>query len=55
MQLLKKFCLSLNAGKSQGPDYIHPKFLKETKDVLVEPLKIIKWEYLTSYMEESQC
>ena len=39
--IVDKVLSALNAGKSQGPDQIHPKFLKETKDLLIEPLKII--------------
>ena len=31
----------LKASKSQGPDQIHPKLLKECKDTLLEPLEII--------------
>ena len=33
--------ISAYAGKNQGPDYFHPSFLKESKDLLIEPLKII--------------
>ena len=39
--IVDKVLSALNAGKSQGPDQIHPKFLKETKDLLIEPLTII--------------
>ena len=39
--IVDKVLSALNAGKSQGPDHIQPKFLKETKDLLIEPLKII--------------
>ena len=31
----------LKASKSQGPDQIHPKLIKECKDSLLEPLEII--------------
>ena len=31
----------LNPSKSQGPDQIHPKLIKEIKDVIVTPLTII--------------
>ena len=31
----------LKASKSQGPDQIHPKLIKECKDLLLEPLEII--------------
>ena len=31
----------LKASKSQGPDQIHPKLIKECKDSLVKPLEII--------------
>ena len=31
----------LNSSKSQGPDNIHPKLLKETKMIIKRPLKII--------------
>ncbi len=31
----------LKSSKSQGPDNIHPKLLKETKSVIIKPLKII--------------
>ena len=34
--IVDKVLSALNAGKSQGPDQIHPKFLKETKDLLIE-------------------
>ena len=32
---------NFKASKSQGPDHFHPKFLKETKDLITIPLKII--------------
>ncbi|MCG8032216.1 MAG: hypothetical protein JAZ03_08575 [Candidatus Thiodiazotropha taylori] len=32
---------ALNASKSQGPDDFHPKYLKETKEQLTYPLKVI--------------
>ncbi len=31
----------LKESKSQGPDNIHPKTLKETKNEIIKPLKII--------------
>ena len=31
----------LKASKSQGPDNIHPKFIKECKESLLKPLEII--------------
>ena len=39
--IVDKVLSALNAGKSQGPDQILPNVLKETKDLLIEPLKII--------------
>ena len=30
--------LSMKAGKSQGPDMIHPRILKETSSQIIEPL-----------------
>ena len=32
---------NLKASKSQGPDQIHPKLIKECKDSLIKPLEII--------------
>ena len=40
----------LKASKSQGPDQIHPKLIKECKDPLVKPLQII----FKKSMENSQ-
>ena len=38
---VEKALSALNSSKSQGPDSIHPKYLQETKEYLVEPLKMI--------------
>ena len=38
---VEKAINALNPSKSQGPDNFHPKFLKETKDQITKPLKII--------------
>ena len=38
---VEKVLTALNPSKSQGPDMFHPKFLKETKDLIKYPLKII--------------
>lgn len=35
---VKKLLLSIDASKSQGPDNIHPRILKELAEVLAEPL-----------------
>ena len=40
----------LKASKSQGPDQIHPKLIKECKDPLIKPLQII----FKKSMENSQ-
>ena len=39
--IISKAIDKLTASKSQGPDQIHPKLIKECKDSLVEPLEII--------------
>ena len=38
---VEKAVAALKPGKSQGPDLIHPKFLKETKDYIIQPLTTI--------------
>ena len=38
---VEKALTALNPSKSQGPDMFHPKFLKETKDLIKYPLKVI--------------
>ena len=38
---VEKVLTALNPSKIQGPDMFHPKFLKETKDLIKYPLKII--------------
>ena len=50
----------LKASKSQGPDQIHPKLLKECKEPLLEPLeiffkKIIGQQPNTLHLEAGQC
>ena len=38
---IDKIINKLNAAKSQGPDNLHTKLLKETKSVIKKPLKMI--------------
>ena len=38
---VSKSITSLKIGKSQGPDLIHPRLLKETKDYILSPLCIL--------------
>ena len=38
-QRLQKQLINLKASKSQGPDQIHPKLIKECKDYLLKPLE----------------
>ena len=38
---VEKAVAALKPGKSQGPDLIHPKCLKETKDYIIQPLTTI--------------
>ena len=38
---VEKAVAALKPGKSQGPDLMHPKFLKETKDYIIRPLTTI--------------
>jgi len=38
---VRKGLCTLNVGKSMGPDHCHPKLLRETADILSEPLSII--------------
>ena len=38
---VEKVLSALNPSKSQGPDLFHPKFLKETKGFIIQPLKTI--------------
>ena len=37
---VEKALPGLKSGKSQGPDSLHPKYLKELKDLIKEPKKI---------------
>ena len=47
---IKKTIDKLKASKSQGPDQIHPKLIKECKDSLTKPLEIL----FKKSMENSQ-
>ena len=47
---IKKAILKLKPSKSQGPDNLHPKVIKECSDQLFEPLKHI----FTKSLEESK-
>lgn len=38
---IKKAIMKLKVNKSPGPDNLHPRFLKEAVDQLVEPLEMI--------------
>ena len=40
-ELISKAIDRLNSSKSQGPDNIHPKLLKETQSIIKKPLQII--------------
>ena len=37
-ETVEKSLSSIKAGKSQGPDMIHPRILKETSSQIIEPL-----------------
>ena len=39
--MIEKAIAHINSSKSQGPDLIHPKVIKETKAALVDPLTSI--------------
>ena len=41
VEKIKKAINKLKKNKSPGPDKIHPRFIKEGKDQLAEPLKLI--------------
>jgi len=47
---IEKLLLKLNCNKSSGPDYIHPRILKECATVLSLPL----WILFSSSMSEGQ-
>ena len=38
---IEKVLSALNPSKSQGPDLFHTKFLKESKDIIIQPMKSI--------------
>ena len=46
-ELVSKAIDRLNSSKSQGPDNIHPKLLKETQSIIKKPLQIIFEKSLT--------
>ena len=46
-ELVSKAIDRLNSSKSQGPDSIHPKLLKETQSIIKKPLQIIFEKSLT--------
>ncbi len=39
--MVRKKLTQLDAAKSQGPDLIHPRVLKELSDTLARPIRII--------------
>ena len=45
---IKKPILKLKPSKSQGPDNLHPKVIKDCSDQLIEPLKLIFTKFLES-------
>ena len=59
-ELVSKAIERLNSSKSQGPDNIHPKLLKETQSIIKKPLQMIfekslKEEKNSKNMEKRQC
>ena len=46
---IKKAIAKLKPSKSQGPDNLHPKFIKECSEQLIKPLKNIFVKSLNEY------